>query len=117
MDLQSRARELRAKSIEAEKLLWRHLRNRQLNGYKFRRQVPLWNYVADFVCLSPKVIVELDGGQHMDNQTYDERRSKYLESLGYTVVRFWNNEMLNNPSGVLESLTLTLKERELAEKR
>ena len=117
MDLQSRARELRAKSTEAEKLLWRHLRNRQLNGYKFRRQVPLGNYVADFVCLSPKVIVELDGGQHMDNQTYDKRRSKYLESLGYTVVRFWNNEMLNNPSGVLESLTLTLKERELAEKR
>ncbi len=108
MDLVSRAKELRKHQSDAEKLLWQKLRSCQLKGYKFRRQVPIAPYIADFVCVSEKLIVEVDGGQHMDAKNYDERRSKYLQKKGYQVVRFWNNQVLLEVDAVLESIALTL---------
>ena len=114
MDLVSRAKDLRKHQTDAEKLLWQKLRARQLKGYKFRRQVPIAPYIADFVCVSEKLIVEVDGAQHMDAENYDERRSEYLQKKGYQVVRFWNNQVLLEVDAVLESiaLTLTLSQRE-----
>ena len=112
MDALTKARQLRRNQTDAEKRLWQLLRNRQLSGYKFRRQHPIGPYIADFVCLESMVIVELDGGQHMDQQAYDERRSAYLSRHGFCVVRFWNNDVLKNLEGVIHSLTLTLSQRE-----
>jgi very-short-patch-repair endonuclease len=103
-----RARALRGNQTDAEKLLWRHLRNRQLQGYKFRRQVPIGRYIVDFVCLSLKLVIELDGSQHMNNTDYDDQRTQYLATQGFQVVRFWNNELLHHTDSVLEALTLAL---------
>ena len=107
-----RARELRKVQTEAEKLLWKHIRNRQLSGYKFRRQYPVGHYIVDFVCLSIQLIIELDGSQHMNNESYDERRTQYLNARGFKVVRFWNNDILIQTDSVLEALSLTLSQRE-----
>jgi len=96
-----RARNLRHNQTEAEKRLWRYLRNRQISGAKFRRQVPKGPYVVDFLCAAARLIVELDGGQHADQLEADERRTVFLQSAGYRVVRFWNNEVLQNMEGVL----------------
>jgi very-short-patch-repair endonuclease len=89
-----RARRLRREQTDAERRLWSRLRNRQLDGFKFRRQVPIGRYVADFVCTEVRLIVELDGGQHVDRQIYDAERTAALESDGFTVKRFWNNAAL-----------------------
>ena len=113
MKLTKRARNLRVNSTEVEKKLWHHLRNNQLNGYKFRRQYPIGNYIADFVCVSLKLIIELDGGQHADQQIYDKKREQYLEKQGYKVIRFWNNDVIENLDGILEALTLALSQREM----
>ena len=102
------ARELRSQSIGAERLLWSKLRNRQLNGFKFRRQIPMGRYAVDFLCEEARLIIELDGGQHGDAISYDEIRTEWLNEKGYRVVRFWNNDVLNNIAGIWESLTLTL---------
>ncbi len=107
-----RARALRKNQTDAERLLWKHLRSRQLQGYKFRRQVPIGNYIVDFVCLSQKIVIELDGSQHMNDMNYDNRRTQYLALHGFKVVRFWNNEVLTQTNAVLETLTLTLSQRE-----
>lgn len=107
-----RARTLRKNQTDAEKLLWKHLRNRQFHSYKFRRQVPVGQYIVDFACLSLKLVIELDGSQHMSNTGYDDRRAKFLTRQGYKVVRFWNNELLEQTDSVLEALTLTLYQRE-----
>jgi len=107
-----RARELRRNQTDAEKLLWKHIQNRQLSGYKFRRQYPIGSYIVDFVCLSLQLIIELDGSQHMNNESYDERRTQYLNVCGFKVVRFWNNDIPNQTDSVLEALTLTLSRRE-----
>ena len=107
-----KARELRKNQTDAEQLLWQQLRNRQFLNLKFRRQLPLGNYFVDFACQSLKVIIELDGSQHMDNVSYDEKRTLHLKSLGYLVIRFWNNQVLNEMPVVLEALTLTLSQRE-----
>ena len=89
-----KARELRKNLTEAERILWRHLRFRQLGGYKFRRQQPLGPYIVDFVCLGRKLIVEVDGGQHSEQVVYDAERSTWLETQGFRVLRFWNHEVL-----------------------
>jgi very-short-patch-repair endonuclease len=101
-----RARSLRRASTDAERKLWAHLRSRQLKGAKFRRQHPIGPYIADFACVEAKLIIELDGGGHdRDEQLHaDEVRSAYLESCGYRVVRFWNNEVMENIDGVLERI-------------
>jgi very-short-patch-repair endonuclease len=107
-----RARALRKNQTDAERLLWTHLRSRQLNGFKFRRQVPIGPYIVDFLCMSLKLIIEVDGSQHMSNLQYDNSRTLYLESHGFHVARFWNNEILAQTNSVLEALTLTLSQRE-----
>src|SRR5215470_13854514 len=94
-----RARALRREMTVAETKLWRMLRSRQIEGYRFRRQVPLGRYIADFVCHEARLIVELDGGQHDSLSQQEADRSRFLQSEGYRVLRFWNDEVLANPEG------------------
>ena len=101
-------RRLRQTSTDAERLLWRHLRNRQLGGHKFRRQHKIGSFVADFACLERRLIVEVDGGQHANPESKDPERTAWLESEGYSVLRFWNNEVLTNIEGVLARIQETL---------
>ncbi len=105
------ARALRRDLTDAERLLWRHLRNRGLYGHKFRRQHPVGRYVVDFVCIEEGVVVELDGGQHSKQVIEDEERTLYLESKGFQVLRFWNNDVLTNAEGVLKTIASALGER------
>ena len=102
------ARKLRREQTDAEKKMWRLLRSRQLAQYKFRRQRVIGPYIADFCCLSPKLIVELDGGQHIESQERDQRRSQELERHGFKVIRFWDNDVLTNPMAVTETLLRAL---------
>jgi len=95
------ARSLRSDMSLAEYRLWQAIRGRQLEGFRFRRQHPIGPYIADFACVDKSVVIELDGGQHQDQVAYDERRTAYLESQGSTVLRFWNNDVMNNLDGVL----------------
>ena len=97
-----RARHLRGSQTDAEQKLWHHLRNRQLQGRKFRRQHEIDRYIADFACPDAALIVELDSGQHGEQQAYDEARTHKLETIGYRVLRFWDNDVLANIDGVLE---------------
>ena len=92
---------MRTSQTDAERFLWHHLRNRCLGDYKFRRQHVIKNFIVDFVCLEKKLIVELDGGQHIEQQKYDDKRSYVLEQNGYRIIRFWNHEVLNNSQDVL----------------
>ena len=98
------ARELRANSTEAEMTLWRLIRGRQIAGFKFRRQVVFENYIVDFVCFERKLVIELDGGQHMIQAEYDANRTDYLNSCGFQVLRFWNHQVFDNPIAVQERL-------------
>ncbi len=93
------ARRLRRDFTEAERALWRILRDRRFAGFKFRRQVPFRNYILDFVCYESRVVVEVDGGQHADSSA-DQLRDKTLVREGFRVVRYWNNDVLSNPEGV-----------------
>ena len=108
--IRSRARRLRRNPTEAERSLWQKLRFWQVNGYKFRRQQPLGNYIVDFVCLEKRLIVELDGGQHAEQSDYDAKRDTWLSEQGFTVLRIWNNDVLNNFEGVTETIVETLKD-------
>jgi very-short-patch-repair endonuclease len=105
---------LRTNSTDAEKRLWQALRNRQLQGYKFRRQHSIPPYVVDFVCLEHRLIIELDGGQHAEAEGYDARRTIFLKELGYKVLRFWNNELFENTQGVLERVLEQLSSQHAA---
>ncbi|MDR2331245.1 MAG: endonuclease domain-containing protein [Comamonas sp.] len=104
------ARALRQSPTTAEQLLWRHLRNRQLAGAKFRRQHPLGPYILDFVCLEHGLVVEVDGGQHADlqAQAYDRQRSAWLQQQGLQVLRFWNHEVVQQTNEVLAQLLRAL---------
>ncbi|MEQ8611114.1 MAG: DUF559 domain-containing protein [Parvibaculaceae bacterium] len=102
------ARQLRVTATDAEFRLWHRLRNRALGGCKFRRQFPVGPYIADFICIERKLIVELDGGQHADNPA-DIRRTRFLELRGYRVIRFWNPDVLSNTDGVLEMILIELE--------
>ena len=99
-----RARELRNNPTEAERALWRHLRLRQLEGQKFRRQVPLGRYIGDFVCVEKRLIVEVDGGQHSDMADTDATRTAWLEAQGFRVLRFWNHHVLGDIEAVVEAI-------------
>jgi very-short-patch-repair endonuclease len=99
----SRARSLRRNETEAEHRLWNLVRNRQLDGHKFVRQLPVGPYVADFACREAALIVELDGSQHLDSPR-DEVRTQALTAEGYSVLRFWNTDVLGNPDSVAVSI-------------
>lgn len=98
----ARARSLRENSTDAERRLWSRLRDRQLHGHKFVRQLPIGSFIADFACRERDLIVELDGGQHAAAQLDDIRRTAVLAEHGYRVIRFWNNDVLTNLDGVLQ---------------
>jgi very-short-patch-repair endonuclease len=102
--LQAFARALRADATNTERTLWQRLRRQQLGGYRFRRQVIIQSYIADFACLERKLVVELDGGQHMEATQQDRKRDTALQTHGYRVMRFWNNEVMENMEGVLERI-------------
>jgi very-short-patch-repair endonuclease len=101
-----RARQLRGNQTDPERVLWSQLRARRLNGLRFRRQFPIGNFIADFCCKEYQLVIELDGGQHAEQQIIknDGRRTQLIENRGYKVLRFWNNEVLTNMDGVLESI-------------
>ena len=103
------ARELRLNQTDAEASIWSHLRNRQLHNAKFRRQIAIDPYIVDFICTDHMLIIELDGGQHTEQNSYDETRTSFLESRGYRVLRFWNNDVLANTEGVLDMIMAELK--------
>jgi very-short-patch-repair endonuclease len=98
------ARGLRRRSTDAERLVWRHLRSRRLGGLKFRRQHPIGRYVVDFACLEYRLVVELDGSQHMVHRQSDTNRTRALTSAGFRVLRFWDNDVLRNTEAVLASI-------------
>ncbi len=104
MDATSRSRQLRKQSTDVERKLWRYLRNRNFNEFKFRRQQPLGSFIVDFVCFESSLIVELDGGQHSEQIKYDSERDKWLESQGFRVLRFWNNQVLGQMEAVRETI-------------
>ena len=89
---------------DAERLLWSHLRNRELGGFKFRRQHPVGPFIVDFICVDKNVVIEVDGGQHDENKELDIQRSAYLNNMGYKVFRFWNNEVMQETEAVLEAI-------------
>lgn len=102
-------RRLRNAPTDAERFLWQHLRRRQLDGCKFRRQHPFGDYIVDFVCLERKVVVELDGSQHAENVEADAVRTAFLEKGGFRVLRFWNNQVFEETDGVLEVILRGLR--------
>ena len=102
--MKSLARKLRQQATDAERMLWKYLRAHRMAGYKFRRQVVIEPYIVDFVCLEARLIVEADGGQHLEQVEGDLKRSVFLESLGYKVMRFWNHEILGDIHTVLERI-------------
>lgn len=95
---------------DAERVVWRQLRGKRLEGYRFRKQVPLGPYVVDFACMDPKLVVELDGGQHAARAARDAIRTSWLEAQGFRVLRFWNNQVALNMEGVLDTIANTLRE-------
>ena len=103
-----RARKLRRNETDAERQFWNIVRDRRLDGAKFVRQHPIGRYVVDFICREAMLVVELDGGQHSESGR-DSARTEYLNARGYTVLRFWNNEVLENPAGFWEALTAVLR--------
>ncbi|MDO5090517.1 MAG: endonuclease domain-containing protein [Cardiobacteriaceae bacterium] len=107
--LRNHAKNLRQTMPDAEKRLWQHLRAGRLGGYKFRRQQPIGPYIADFVCTRPKLVIEADGGQHGEQQVYDAARSRYLQTKGFHVLRFWNHDILQQTEAVLTEILNTLK--------
>ncbi len=108
MDSAQKTRELRRASTDAERAFWNQVRDRRLGGHRFRRQVPIGPYIADFVCPSARLVVELDGGQHQQQVVADEQRTRWLEGEGYRVLRLWNNDVLQNMPGVLETVMADL---------
>ena len=103
-----RARQLRRDTTDAEAMLWTCLRSRQVDGAKFARQHPIDRYVVDFCCRGARLVVELDGGQHAENSR-DDARTQVIEGSGYTVLRFWNHDVLGNLNGVLMEIQSALR--------
>jgi len=105
----SRARQLRKNLTKAERLLWKHLRLRQMGEFKFRRQQPFDNFIADFVCFERRLIVEIDGGHHSEQPVRDAKRDEYLKRQGFTVLRLWNSEVLREIEAVKEKIISALE--------
>ena len=106
---QSRSRTLRNQATDAERRLWHFLRLRQLGGHRFRRQVPIGSYIADFACLEAKLVIELDGGQHQERKSHDEFRDRQIEARGFRVLRFWDNQVFRETDAVLEQIVRALE--------
>ena len=104
------AARLRRDMTDVEKRLWQALRNRQLFGFKFRRQATIGPFIADFLCVEAMLIVELDGGQH--EAARDEGRTTYLEARGYRVLRFWNSDVIKQFDGMIETIAMALQKKE-----
>ena len=111
--MKDRARSFRKNMTDAENRMWYFLRDRRLNGYKFVREIPFDSYIADFVCRAKKVIVEIDGAQHAEEQAikYDKKRTEFLEKNGYKIIRFWNSEVFGDINVVLEAILAFLKNK------
>ena len=103
----ARVRRMRQDQTEAERLIWSAIRSRRLGGFKFRRQVWIGSYIADFLCAEAGLVVELDGSQHGAAEAYDMRRDVSLDEAGYRTLRFWNNDVTGNLDGVLKTILLT----------
>jgi very-short-patch-repair endonuclease len=101
------ARKLRKDMTDAEHALWRLLRDRRMEGWRFRRQEPIDRYIVDFICFEARLIIEVDGGQHSESES-DKKRDAHLRSQGFCVLRFWNNDVLSNPDGVQQTLIKAL---------
>jgi very-short-patch-repair endonuclease/succinate dehydrogenase flavin-adding protein (antitoxin of CptAB toxin-antitoxin module) len=97
------AKQLRGNMTDAEKLLWYHLRGHRFNGAKFKRQQPMGDYIVDFICFEAKLVIEVDGGQHLESKS-DEQRDDWLKGQGFRILRFWNNEVLRETESVLEKI-------------
>ncbi|WP_017364768.1 endonuclease domain-containing protein [Methylococcus capsulatus] len=106
MNQLERAKFLRANQTEAEQRLWYHLRARRFMGLKFKRQKPIGSYIADFVCMEYGLVIEVDGGQHGGES--DRRRDAWFREHGFTVLRFWNNEVLGETAAVLERIRMEI---------
>lgn len=102
------ANQLKINQTNAENRLWFYLKNRQIEGYKFKRQVILEGYIVDFVCLEKKLIIELDGSQHIPQWHDDNERTYKLNKEGFSVIRFWNDEILKYTEAVLEKIRMVL---------
>lgn len=102
------AKTLRSNQADAEQRLWYHLRAHRFMNLKFKRQKPIGSFIVDFVCVERMLIVEMDGGQHAEQVEYDQRRDAWLRCEGYTVLRFWNNEVMQQMEGVLEQIRLAV---------
>ncbi|HEY95690.1 MAG TPA: endonuclease domain-containing protein [Dehalococcoidia bacterium] len=102
------ARNLRRNQSDAERILWSRLRRSQLNGVKFRRQQPFGDYIVDFISFEKRLIIEIDGGQHIESTKNDSVRTEYLESQEYRVIRFWNTDIMQNIEGVIDEIYITL---------
>jgi very-short-patch-repair endonuclease len=104
-----RARRLRRDQTEAEKKLWTRLRSKRLVQFKFRRQFPIGNFIADFACPQSKLAIELDGGHHLDQAAKDDWRTELIEQRGFRVIRFWDSEVLTNVDGIVEAIEAALR--------
>jgi len=107
--LRDNAKALRSHPTEAEQRLWYHLRGHRFAGVKFKRQKPMGPYIADFVSLEHRLIIEVDGGQHNEQEGYDSRRDQWFVAEDFTVLRFWNHEVLQQTEAVLERIRLTIE--------
>jgi len=107
------ARKLRINQTEAERRLWSRLRRRQLAGFKFRRQYPFGIYVCDFTCLDARVVVELDGSQHLDQVPHDQHRDSALRASGFRTLRFWNSDVLFRTDSVVEAIYEALHQKDM----
>ena len=114
MSLLDNAKVLRRTQTDAEQKLWYHLRAHRFMGRKFKRQKPIGRYIVDFVCLEEKLIIELDGGQHAERVDDDQERDLWLRNQGYTVLRFWNSELMSEMECVLERILTALRHETLS---
>ena len=109
-----RAGELRRELTPAEIKLWAYLRGNKLNGVNFRRQHAIGNFIIDFVSIKKRLAIELDGSQHLEQEEYDVERTKYLESQGYKIVRFWNNQVMNDIESVIRAIEYALHDEQFS---
>src|SRR5688500_8523102 len=110
-----RAGELRREPTLAETKLWKYLRSQNLDGTHFRRQYAIGNYIVDFCAPRAKLIIEVDGSQHLDQHSYDAERTEFLKTKGYRVLRFWNNDILNNIQDVMSTILQAIYNKQIAD--